>query len=523
MNGSNHIVDKVFLNINSGTLEEGEYIKNHISAVLENSLLPYLEKQFSAYDKPDRLLRFEKLNFEIIVSSWNDIEKLSIQVKSQFHEQLAAIRMFSAADGSGFGTDWESVPSEIRNKMVEQSHEVLSFENNRENVFLFFLERGYLPWYGNENHVSEISESKIWYETLNNNRFISRLSAILQHNDEALDRFQLQFSLSTSLMYYFHLAHVPESLYDNFERLIHLLPSALAKCLLKILILIGLNSNNERIKLAEKCFPAKIESSGLTRSQLSEANNLWNPIYKRFLSKQGISGFNGANFLSSVFENVILKKEEKEFSERPPLKQTIKTESSEQEIDFSVQTDSEEARQDKQKENQYFEFSGEEVTTSSAGLILMHPFLYTFLERSKITVEKGIIPSGMSSQAIQALRYLAVGNENFFGGSMVLEKFICGLALKFPVERESLLSQEIKTEAENLLTEVIRQWPILRNTSPDGLRQMFIQRQGKLMQTRDGFKLLVERKAQDVLLRKLHWNYSVIKFPWRKELLFVEW
>jgi hypothetical protein len=35
--------------------------------------------------------------------------------------------------------------------------------------------------------------------------------------------------------------------------------------------------------------------------------------------------------------------------------------------------------------------------------------------------------------------------------------------------------------------------------------------------------LIVERKAQDVLLEKLNWNISLVKFPWKKELITVEW
>jgi hypothetical protein len=58
---------------------------------------------------------------------------------------------------SGFGKDWDSIAADTREKLVEHSHEVLSFDTNRENVFLFYLERGYLPWYGTENHINEIS------------------------------------------------------------------------------------------------------------------------------------------------------------------------------------------------------------------------------------------------------------------------------------------------------------------------------------------------------------------------------
>jgi hypothetical protein len=95
VNESNHIIDKVFLNINTGTLDEGEYIKNRISLFLENRLFPYLEKQFSIYDQPDRLLRFEKLSFELQVSSWSEVENLSFKLKSQLLDQLEEIRNLS--------------------------------------------------------------------------------------------------------------------------------------------------------------------------------------------------------------------------------------------------------------------------------------------------------------------------------------------------------------------------------------------------------------------------------------------
>jgi hypothetical protein len=496
---SNHIIDKVFLEVHTGILDEGEYIKNHISAFLENRLFPYFEKQFSIYDLSDRLLRFEKLRFEIEVSSWSDVEKLSLHVKSQLLDQLEAVRVLSASSGEGFGADWDSIPVESRDRLIEQSHEVLSFESNRENVFLFYLERGYLPWYGNENIVEEISESKTWNETLKSPRFFARLTAIFQHNEEALERFRLQFPVPMVLAYYFSLANIPEQERHKFIKLFVFLPTFISNCLLKVLILVTLKDNSERIKRASACIPGKIESSELNPRQLSEANKMWKTIYSGFIKGQLRVNNLPDKMLFHVFEPVSAKSE-----------QILAEES---EIDFKTRI----------KEQPYFEMPDEEVTTSCSGIILLHPFFYTFFERTKISTERGVLPVATANQAVQALRYLATGSENFFGGSMVLEKFICGLPLKFPLERESQLSDAIKEEAEHLLNEVIRQWPVLKNTSPDGLRQLFLQRQGKLVQTRDGFKLLVERKAQDVLLEKLHWNYSIVKFPWRNELLYVEW
>lgn len=508
MNEPKHIIDKVILDICVDTLDKGEHIKNNISAFLENRLFPYLEKQFSMYDQSDKLLRFDKLNFDVKVSSWSEVGNLTFQVKSQLLDQLEEIKGLSILSASGFDADWDSMPNTTRDKMIEHSHEVISFDLNRENVLLYFLERGYLPWYGNEEHINEISESETWIETLKNRRFTDKLNAILQHNDEALDRFLLQFPFEMALLYYRQFAHIPDMLLGNIEKLFAILPSSVARCLLKILILVSLKCNDDRIEKATHCIPSKVELSGLNDRQVTEANHLWKPIFwSLIMGSNQENPIRGQVLVNKLLENKM---------------QNIFLIDSKKIQDYStIETELE--GQTRAKQQPYFEKTDEEVTTSSAGIILLHPFLYTFFERTKISQGRGLLPPGSENLAVQALRYLATGNENFFGGNMVLEKFICGLPLKFPVDRESQLTDAIKEEAVNLLTEVIRQWPVLKNTSPDGLRQLFILRQGKLLKSSEGFKLLVERKAQDVLLEKLHWNYSIVKFPWREELLFVEW
>ncbi|NLC86293.1 MAG: hypothetical protein GX680_05035 [Bacteroidales bacterium] len=127
------------------------------------------------------------------------------------------------------------------------------------------------------------------------------------------------------------------------------------------------------------------------------------------------------------------------------------------------------------------------------------------------------------STAIQALHFLATGKANFFEGNLILEKYICGTPLKVTVERECLLSEKIKDEAINMLREVIRQWPELKNSTIDDLRELFIQRNGKLIKKGSKYKIIVERKVQDLLLEKLSWNISAVNFPWRKDVLFVDW
>jgi len=74
-----------------------------------------------------------------------------------------------------------------------------------------------------------------------------------------------------------------------------------------------------------------------------------------------------------------------------------------------------------------------------------------------------------------------------------------------------------------LLENVIRTWEKIGNTSIDGLRQGFLRRDGKLSERGGRLYLQMEISGIDVLLDYLPWNLSIVKLPWMKEILFVEW
>jgi hypothetical protein len=74
-----------------------------------------------------------------------------------------------------------------------------------------------------------------------------------------------------------------------------------------------------------------------------------------------------------------------------------------------------------------------------------------------------------------------------------------------------------------MLSEVIRHWSVLKNTSVAGLRETFLQREGRISPAANGWKLQIERKTVDVLLGKLPWGIGIIKLPWMNELMYVDW
>ncbi|HVY69435.1 MAG TPA: contractile injection system tape measure protein, partial [Verrucomicrobiae bacterium] len=92
-----------------------------------------------------------------------------------------------------------------------------------------------------------------------------------------------------------------------------------------------------------------------------------------------------------------------------------------------------------------------------------------------------------------------------------------------PVETAPPLTQAQKDEADRMLEAVIANWGALKNTSPDGLRATFLQREGALRQVDDHWRLALARTGFDVLLDRLPWAISLIRLPWMPWRLQTDW
>ena len=118
---------------------------------------------------------------------------------------------------------------------------------------------------------------------------------------------------------------------------------------------------------------------------------------------------------------------------------------------------------------------------------------------------------------------MATGDTHFPEFEMPLNKILCGLNLSVPLPSTLILSEEEIRESESLLLSVIRHWEVLKNTGVDGLRANFLCRNGKLFQNERGWKLVVQRLPQDILLDRLPWGISMAKLPWMRTVLSVDW
>ncbi|HKY14887.1 MAG TPA: contractile injection system tape measure protein [Microthrixaceae bacterium] len=161
------------------------------------------------------------------------------------------------------------------------------------------------------------------------------------------------------------------------------------------------------------------------------------------------------------------------------------------------------------------------LVIDNAGLVLLHPFLVSFLEGLGVASEGELIDP---NRALCLLHHLATGERTAPEHQLTLAKVLCGIPLDVPAESDVGLTDDDAAEATALLDAAIGHWEALRNTSVDTLRAEFLVRPGSLaVDAFDDWVLRVEPRGVDILLDQLPWGTSAVKLPWMRHLMKVEW
>jgi hypothetical protein len=161
---------------------------------------------------------------------------------------------------------------------------------------------------------------------------------------------------------------------------------------------------------------------------------------------------------------------------------------------------------------------------NNAGLILGYPYLKTIFGRFNWLNEKGMINPDYQTKALLLTDYLVYGEREVVPEhELVLNKVLCGVEPKVSLAPLAVLSSEEKLEADDLLKSAVKHWSVLKDTSMEGYRSSFLQRDGILKFEDDNWYLRVERKSYDMLMESLPFTISLIRLPWMKYKLLVEW
>lgn len=159
---------------------------------------------------------------------------------------------------------------------------------------------------------------------------------------------------------------------------------------------------------------------------------------------------------------------------------------------------------------------------SNAGLVLLTPFLPRLFSMLQLTTADGSFKDiDAQTKAVFLLQYVVFGETEAPEHELQLNKLLTDFKTGIPIPRSiTLTEEEIKT-AESMLHAVIQHWTKIKTI--DGLREGFLQREGKLEEKEEVILLTVENKAFDMLLDTVPWSFQMVKFKWMKKAIQVKW
>lgn len=426
----------------------------------------------------------------------NLADRIVQRVKEQLHHRFSAIK------------EQKSLPVDF-NKSSE--NKMLSNLDRSLEAFVHFLGKGYLPW---------------WYSIGSHTEFENDLLSLFQ-------KLAMEKDYPSIEPYLTILSKVLQQ-ETSAKRLVNQFSKDVVMAVLTLLIRQHRDLTAEAVKIAYKEIVKIIKAKRTAASK-----NIWLQLDAWLIQKIAIPGgvpnliigewfgeiilrlyqHDPRYIIKAVEKNQILKK----YSPIPlPIPDITAHWNSPRELPSITPLEVHEPNfKYHQEEGNYGEnLMQAGVPIANAGLVLVAPFLEHFFSACNLLTEGSI---NDHTKALALLHYMVFGNVEYYEYDLVLPKILCGVDEKEPVEIIRILSIEELDHVNDLLQSVIENWSALKNTSPDGLRETFLQRNGILTFSDDAWQLQVEQHTVDILLESLPWTIGYIKLPWMDKILKTQW
>lgn len=166
---------------------------------------------------------------------------------------------------------------------------------------------------------------------------------------------------------------------------------------------------------------------------------------------------------------------------------------------------------------------GRRIYLGNAGLVLAAPYLPQLFGRLNLVKDGKFVDDSCAERAIHLLQFMADGSVAAPEYLLTLNKILCGIDLRGAIARDAGLQEAEKEMAIGLIHGMIANWSAIGKTSVDSFRESFLQREGCLSLEDGQWRLLVESRAYDLLLHRLPWSFSIVKFPWMALPIHVDW
>ncbi len=515
LNSNRHIINKVFLEINTNSKEKGYYLKDNIDAFLQKEIFSVLENYFTELNSknPSHSIQLDKLNIDIAINQNLDFKDFKEQILKNITEQVEEV------------FEKEEKNSEGYKRIKPQEKEIESF--------FHFLETGTNPWWITLNNNFKIVEDKTFDEILNDDTFSFKWTNAVQ-NSIARTRFIKQFSdsqivtiIKKTIVFKRNSAQ-SNSKIIRIEAIKKQIETSISKNQLipnqrflmwEIVVLSLLNTRDKILKQKLSSFICSLFEFHKKKNFLEHKE-----LFLKEIEKQ-IENQNELKLLANLnaFILAIEKKLNKVILKEKGIQTVVKKQELvqiEKEKEIEKNPNNNEELIDKEKD--IIDTNNTDLYLDNAGLVLIHPFLKSLFENCKLLDQNNTINN--PEVAAHLLHYIATGKEQDYENAMGFEKFLCDIPINRPIERNIMLSEEMKKEGFTMLQAVLSNWDIMKSSSAELLQNEFLQRPGKLNSNGDeNPTILIERKTQDILLDKLSWNLNIIKLAWKKRILYVNW
>lgn len=166
---------------------------------------------------------------------------------------------------------------------------------------------------------------------------------------------------------------------------------------------------------------------------------------------------------------------------------------------------------------------GERIALANAGMVLMAPYLPRLFGMLGLVADGVFVDRDAAERAVHLLQFAVSGETSTPEYALPLNKLLCGLPLDAPVAAGIELTVAERETIEGLLEALIAAWSALGRTSIDGLRQSFLMRDGELALGPQGWELAVAHGPFDMLMDRLPWSFSIVRFGWMPTPLHVSW
>ena len=541
-----HTIQKQLIDItlpDTNTALDWERNKRHSFTALINQ---QLEKCFKEYDKVGNHLIIEKLDIDLGIF---DINNLQTEMPERLYTELQK----SLAHYFNISENNIKMP-EFKEEQPGSENYNYDEQQGKLKAWYFFLHNGYLPWWGS----ALANWDEAWLQKLTGNDIDSLKKHLIENDNRLVQRIVTHFKddFIQQLLERFGITIDTKQAWTWLQKLVKNLAEQKKGDQGK-----NVQTGSDSFFVKEKFLRLPFIRTkyyinwimyALGKTKIPDLHSLFDKHPEVFISgtSAGKIDFEAPAIWKKELESIRLQEKERKLSENKRKKavENISPDSVSQKIsnDQNRLTDKEaiktkqrllregeseignqlfskeQSSNDINKKNKFKEDTGS-LFINDAGLVLLHPFLPQLFRNCGWLNKNIFLNDHAQTMAVYALFYLATGNTEAKEYELVFHKFLAGIKWETPLEAVDPLNEAQKIACDELIRDVLKHWEPLRNTSPAGLRESYLQRNGKLESNYSGWHLSIEHKTLDILLNRLPWGISLIKLPWKADKFTVTW